>query len=109
MGGVNAPSEEPFQPHYEPSFMDCRRTLGLSGPDFDHHFEAVEKGLCRFPWLENESVPEGDGIRIRPTRERAPDLPPLYVYYRIELNPRRVVFFGLSRAWSQPGEPTPLL
>jgi hypothetical protein len=108
VGGVSARDDRYFEPCYEPSFAECRRKLGLSGPNFDHFFKNAEQGICRFPWLENEAVPDGQGIRIRPLLG-ADDLPPLYVYYRIENEPDRVVFYGLSRNWSNPGETIPPL
>jgi hypothetical protein len=102
------PEDEYYEPRYEPSFAERRRFLGLSGPNFDYFFRAAEEGLCRNPWLENEPVPEGGGIRMRPLRG-APDLPPLYIYYRIERNPNRIIFYGLSRNWSNRGEQIPPL
>ena len=37
---------------------------------------------------------------MRPTRMAFPDIPPLYVYYRVEENPNRIVYLGLSPAWT---------
>jgi hypothetical protein len=36
-----------------------------------------------------------------PTRYPFPDIPPLYVYFRVEQRPSRIVFLGLSPAWSR--------
>jgi hypothetical protein len=36
-----------------------------------------------------------------PTRRGHPDIPPLYVYYRVEQQPNKIIYLGLSRAWSQ--------
>jgi hypothetical protein len=96
---VSTPDDRHFEPYYEPSFAECRRKLGLSGTYFDPFFKIAEQGLCRFPWLENEVTPNGKGTRIRPLRG-ADDLPPLYIYYRIENDPDRIVFYGLSPRWS---------
>jgi hypothetical protein len=35
------------------------------------------------------------------TRDAFPDIPPLYVYYRVEEQPNEIIYLGLSRAWSQ--------
>ena len=35
-----------------------------------------------------------------PTRGGFPDIPPLYVYYRVEQNPNKIIYLGLSPAWS---------
>jgi hypothetical protein len=35
------------------------------------------------------------------TRDAFPDIPPLYVYYRVKEQPNRIIYLGLSRAWSQ--------
>ena len=109
MGAVSEPRDDRFEPQYEPSFAECRARLNLSGAPFDHFFADVEDAFCKDPYFASETVPEAQGIRIRPTRESFPDLPPLYVHYRIKRDPNRIVFFGLSRAWSNPGETLPPL
>ena len=35
------------------------------------------------------------------TRDAFPDIPPLYVYYQVKERPNRIIYLGLSRAWSQ--------
>lgn len=91
-----------FAPSYEPSFDTHRAGLGLSGANFDHFFREVEFYVCDDPWMQfTEEVPDSDGIRMLSTRQAFPDIPPLYVYYRFEPEAGRVVFFGLSPAWSQ--------
>jgi hypothetical protein len=93
------PGHPPFEPRHEASFAEDRRALNLHGPDFDHFFADVERTLRDYPYLESVAVEED--IRMRQTRSCAPDLPPLYVYYRVQENPNRIVFLGLSQAWSK--------
>ena len=90
-----------FSASYEPSFEAHRVALGLSGPNFDYFFRDVEAYVCDYPWQYSTPVPDGDGVRMLPTRDAFPDIPPLYIYYRVEVDPNRVVFLGLSAAWSQ--------
>lgn len=95
------PGHQRFEPHREPSFDADRAELGLSGSDFDHFFQSVEDHLSDYPWEYSEEVPDGEGIRMLRTRDAFPDIPPLYVYYRVQEQPNRIVYLGLSRAWSQ--------
>jgi hypothetical protein len=74
--------------------------MGLAGPNFDHFFKEVEDYLGDYPWEYSEEVPDSEGIRMLPTRMSFPDIPPLYVYYRVEQNPNKIIFLGLSPAWS---------
>lgn len=90
----------PFEPRYGPSFRAHRRELGLAGANFDYFFRAVEVYLRDYPWEFSEEVPDSDGIRMLPTRNAFPDIPPLYVYYRVEQDPNRIFYLGLSPAWS---------
>lgn len=93
-----------FEPCYEPSFDVDRAKLGLAGQNFDHFFRDVENHLGDYPWQYSEEVPDSQGIRIIDTeRAGAPDIPPLYVYYRVEQQPNKIVFLGLSPAWSKSG------
>jgi hypothetical protein len=50
-------------------------------------------------------VPDGNGILMLPTRDVALDIPPLYVYYRVEESPNTIAFLGLSPAWSEEDLP----
>lgn len=95
------PGHPRFEPHYEPSFDTDRAELGLSGSDFDHFFQSVEDHLGDYPWEYSDEVPDSEGIRMLRTRDAFPDIPPLYIYYRAEEQPNRIIFLGLSRAWSQ--------
>ena len=90
-----------FRPDYQPSFQIHRRELGLAGPNFDHFFRAVESFLGDYPWEYSTLVPASEGMYMLPTRRSFPDIPPLYVYYRVEQKPNKVIFYGLSPAWSQ--------
>jgi hypothetical protein len=90
-----------FAPCYEPSFAACRTKLGLAGRNFDYFFTAVENYLGDYPWEYSEEVPDSEGIRMLPTRRGFPDIPPLYIYYRVEQNPNKIIYLGLSRAWSR--------
>lgn len=38
------------------------------------------------------------------TRYAFPDIPPLYVYYRVDHSRHSVVFLGLHRAWDERDE-----
>ena len=42
---------------------------------------------------------------MRETKGLAPDLPPLYLYYKVNKDERRIRFLGLSKAWSRENEP----
>jgi hypothetical protein len=77
----------------------------LAGRPFDHFFLAVEKIVGDYPYDESMEIPESGGIRMRATRDAFPDLPPLYLYYRVEHDPNRVVFLSLSKAWSETDFP----
>jgi hypothetical protein len=101
------PGHPRFEPRYEPSFSADRVTLGLSGANFDHFFAAVEQHLADYPWASSEEVPGGEGIWMLPTRQAFPDIPPLYVYYRVEQNPNRIIYLGMSHAWSKLDLPPP--
>jgi hypothetical protein len=94
------PGHPRFAPCYEPSFDADRAALGLHGADFDGFFCDVEIAIGDYPWQYSEEVPDSKGIRMRPTREAFPDIPPLYVYYRVEKQPNKIVYLGLSSAWS---------
>lgn len=94
------PGHPRFEPHYEPSFAADRAALGFAGPNFDGLFRAVETYLGDYPWEYSVEVPGSEGIRMLATRRAFPDMPPLYVYYRVEENPNRIRFLGLSPAWS---------
>lgn len=94
------PGHPRFAPCYEKSFEHDRHALGLSGANFDHLFRHVENFLGDYPWQYSEEVPDSEGIRMLPTEEGFPDLPPLYVYYRVEQNPNKIIYLGLSQAWS---------
>lgn len=73
-----------FAPVYEPQFDAERRALGLGGRDFDHFFKDVETNVCDYPWIFAEEVPESGGTLMRETRDAFPDVPPLYVYYKVK-------------------------
>ena len=90
-----------FEPSHERSFASQRAKLGLAGENFDHFFRAIENFLGDYPWEYSDEVPNSQGIRMLPTRGGFPDVPPLYVYYRVEENPNKIVFLGLSPAWSR--------
>jgi hypothetical protein len=90
-----------FEPYFETSFDADRAALGLSGRPFDYFFRGVENYLANYPWKYSEEVKDSGGIRMLPTRDAFPDIPPLYVYYRVEQDPNKIVFLGLSPAWSQ--------
>jgi hypothetical protein len=91
----------PFDPIYEPSFREDRVARGLGGPNFDHFFQAVVAFLADYPWEYSAEIPNSDGIWMLPTRNSFPDIPPLYVYYRVKQDPNRIVYLGVSPAWSQ--------
>jgi hypothetical protein len=56
--------------------------------------------LGDYPWEYSEEVPDGEGIRMLPTRGGFPDIAPLYMYYRVEQDPNNIIYLGLSPAWS---------
>lgn len=97
---MSSPSGPRFSPSYEPTFEAHRVALGLSGRNFDHFFQEVENFICGQPWRDSQEVPDGEGMRMQPTHDAAPDIPPLYVYFRVETDPNVVRFHGLSPAWS---------
>lgn len=61
----------------------------------------VEENLCNYPWEFSKEVPDSEGIRLFPTRQAHPDIPAMYVYYRVDAERHRVIFLGLGPAWSQ--------
>jgi hypothetical protein len=93
--------QPPFEPHYEASFDADRQALGLSGSNFNFFFETVERYLGNYPWKYSEEIPNSGGIRMLPTRDAFPDIPPLYVYYRVGQQPNKIYYLGLSPAWSK--------
>jgi hypothetical protein len=86
---------------YEPAFYADRRNLGLGGRNFDYFFRDIEKEVLDYPWEYSKEVPESGGTRMRLTRDAFLDVPPLYVYYKVNAEDCRVRFVGLSRAWSK--------
>jgi hypothetical protein len=102
------PGHPRFEPHYEPSFAEDRATLRLSGSDFDYFFADVENYLADYPTVSSTSVIPHEDIWMLRTRSGFPDLPPLFVYYRVEELPNKIIYLGLSRDWSNadaPGQP----
>lgn len=98
----------PFGPRftavYDPDFHADRRTLGLSGPNFDHFFRDVEAQLLDYPWIYSREIPDSGGTLMRETRDAFPDIPPLYVYYKViqdSARDARIYFLGLSPAWTK--------
>jgi hypothetical protein len=94
------PGHPRFAPAYEATFEQHRAALGLPGQNFDYFFHDVERHLGDYPWEYSTEVPNGRGIRMIGTRDAFPDIPPLYVYFRVEVDPNKIVFLGLSPAWS---------
>lgn len=86
---------------YEQAFEADRKALGLGGSNFDHFFQGVEASVLDYPWEYSREVPASGGTRMRPTPENFPDLPALYVYYKVNAEECRVRFVGLSEAWSK--------
>lgn len=104
--GVNGPpGHPPYKPRYESSFGEDRVKVGLSGPDFDHHFEKLARSLRDYPFGQSVEIPNGDGIRLQPTYEAAPDLPAMCLLYQVEENPNEIVFLGLTPAWTDDDIP----
>jgi hypothetical protein len=95
------PLQPPFEPHYEPTFEAHRARLGLTGPNFDYFFAAVQKLLRDYPYKYSVEVPDAHGIRMYPTEAAFPDIPALYIYYRVQHQPNRIIYVGLSPAWSK--------
>jgi hypothetical protein len=96
------PLQPPFEPRYSAKFEAHRVRLGLTGEAFDYFWRAVEKQLSDYPYHRySREVPDHEGIRIFPTEEAYPDLPALYVYYRVEHQPNRIHYLALSPAWSR--------
>jgi hypothetical protein len=95
----------PFGPRfvacYEKEFAADRAELGLAGENFDFFFTQVEAQILDYPWINSATVPESGGTLMRETRALAPDLPALYVYYKVNVQAERIRFLGLSRAWSR--------
>lgn len=94
----------PFGPNfyasYEDQFTADRKNLGLGGPNFDHFFREVEANILDYPWINSKVVPDSGGTLMRETRYSFPDVPPLYVYYKVNPETGHVRFVGLTEAWS---------
>ncbi len=86
---------------YEDAFGADRKAVGLGGRNFDTFFDGVERSVLDYPWEYSEEVPESGGTRMRLTRADFSDLPPIYVYYKVNAEECRVRFVGLSPAWSK--------
>jgi hypothetical protein len=89
-----------YTPCYEKSFDQYRRALGLAAANFDYFFREVETFICDYPRVDVIEMPGEGGMLMRSTREAWHDLPPLYIYYKVNDEEHRVRFFGLSAAWS---------
>jgi hypothetical protein len=96
--------EHPWHPRftadYDERFTTARQRLGLSGSNFTHFFRDVEDHIVEYPWLNAVEVPDSGGTLMRETRASHPDVPPLYVYYKVNREERRIRFISLSPAWS---------
>lgn len=104
LGGVEDPPS--FKPKFHPRFQADRQKLGLTGSNFTAHFKDVERHVCFYPW-SSASEEVKDGVRMIATEDRAPDLPKLYAYYRVDFERYEVEFLRLSPAWSQTDVPFP--
>jgi hypothetical protein len=95
----------PFGPRfcavYDGDFEADRRSLGLGGRNFDTFFHHVERQILDYPWINSKEVPDSGGALMRETREVQPDLPALYVYYKVSVEDERIRFLGVSPAWSK--------
>jgi hypothetical protein len=94
------PLHPQFTARYESAFEEDRRRLGLAGLNFDYFFGEIESHICGYPWEYSREVPASGGTRMLKTRDAFPDIPPLYVYFKVNANERRIAFIGLSEAWS---------
>lgn len=96
--------EHPFHPRfsaaYAKSFKAHRKRLGLGGENFEFFLKDVEDHLCDYPWEYSREIPDSQGLRMLRTREAFEDIPPLYVYFRVDNKARCILFLGLSEAWS---------
>jgi hypothetical protein len=94
------PGHPRFEPRYEPSFDEDRAALGLGGGSFDYFFADVEAHLADYPTISSTLILPDEDIWMLRTRRGFPDLPPLFVYYRVEEQPNTIVYLGLSHDWS---------
>lgn len=85
---------------YEDAFYADRKALGLGGQNFDHFFHRAEASVLDYPYEYAKEVPESGGTWMRRLDAVAPDLPSMYVYYKVNFEECRIRFVGLSRAWS---------
>ena len=95
-----------FEPYYHGDFIEHRRRLGLAGTNFDFFFKDVEQAILEYPY--GDEIPDSGRTIMRETREAFPDVPPLYVYFKLDAENRRVLFLGLTQAWSAPDTPAGL-
>jgi hypothetical protein len=95
-----------FEPYYHAAFIEQRRRLGLAGTNFDFFFKNVEHAILDYPY--GDEIPDTGGTMMRETRETFPDVPPLYVYFKLDTDNRRVLFLGLTQAWSAVDTPAGL-
>lgn len=91
-----------FDHIYEKSFEDARDIVGLAGQSFEFFREQIEDHLDRHPWFYSVEVPGSNEVRVLSTLETLEDIPPLYVYFRIEQSRESAAihYVGLSPAWS---------
>jgi hypothetical protein len=100
MGMPEFPQHRRFESQYEPSFASDRATLNLSGAPFDFFFKEIERFLADYPTIASTCVMPHERIWALRTKKGFADLPPLFVYYRLEERPNRIIFLGLSHDWS---------
>jgi hypothetical protein len=99
-GPVALPFGPNFYASYEDAFGDDRERLGLGGSNFNHFFKEVERNILDYPWIHSRVVPDSGGTLMRETRYSFPDIPALYVYYKVNPETGHVRFVGLTEAWS---------
>lgn len=93
-----APSPK-YGANYLESWHEDVRALGFSAKHFDSIWREPEFRLCDDPWMQyTQEIPASEGMRIMPTRQAFPDIPPLYVFYRFNGETQKVDFCGLSPA-----------
>jgi hypothetical protein len=63
--------------------------------------KGIEDFLALGPYEEEgtEEMPDTDGARLVPTKDKAPDLPELLIAYRVDPIARHVTVLGANPAW----------
>jgi hypothetical protein len=89
---------QPYTPRYNAGFDTDRELFEPNFRVWDFLFKAVEKFVCRNPYVASHEVADSGGVRFLMTEEAGfADCPPMAVYFKPDDATRRVVFLTVER------------